>query len=373
MRIVILQDDFPPESFGGAGISTYELAKGLLKVGHEVYVVTAGKTSGEFEYEGLKVFKIKSQYHDRWRAYRSLYNPLIIKRLEEILVKIKPDIVHINNVHYHFSYYSIKLSKKYAKVIMTLRDAMSFSFGKLATEKYLKNFDAKLTWLDQLKQAKKRWNPLRNFIIRRYLRYADKIFVVSEALRLALEQNGINGVEVMHTGIDLSEYSVSYVKRSKKVVFFAGRLSNAKGQVAVEKAMETVSKEISDVELFTAGTNGRWLDREEMKRAYTDSDVVLVPSLCFDAFPRTVLEAMVMEKPVIGTCFGGAPEAIEDGVTGYVVNPFDTEKMAFKIIDLLKSSQKAESFGQAGRKRIETHFNLDDKIAELVKIYEKLY
>src|SRR3989344_9157863 len=217
MRILFLSDDFPPQSFGGAGISTYELAKGVLNAGHEVFVATLGRGQ-DYNLEGLKIFKIDCQYHERWRAYLSLYNPKAVRRLEEILKQIKPDIVHANNIHFYLAYHSIKLSKRYAKaVVITLRDAMSFSFGKLQTQKYLKNFDAHLSWLDQLKQAKKRWNPLRNFIIRRYLRYADKIFVVSEALRLALEQNGIKGVEVMHTGIDLSEYSVSYIKRSKKV------------------------------------------------------------------------------------------------------------------------------------------------------------
>ena len=56
MKVVILQDDFPPESFGGAGISTYELAKGVQEAGHEVYVITAGRANEESEYNGLKVF-----------------------------------------------------------------------------------------------------------------------------------------------------------------------------------------------------------------------------------------------------------------------------------------------------------------------------
>src|SRR3990167_770143 len=102
MKIVFLSDDFPPTSFGGAGISTYELALGMKKAGHEVFVITTcrkGSDAGEIEYQGLRVFKIASDYAPRWRAYISLYNIPVIRRVESLLKEIVPDVVHINNVH----------------------------------------------------------------------------------------------------------------------------------------------------------------------------------------------------------------------------------------------------------------------------------
>src|SRR3989344_179355 len=99
MKVLFLSDDFPPVSFGGAGISTYELALGMKKAGHEVFVVTTcreEKDAGEFEYEGMKIFKIFSNYKGRWRAYLSLYNPPVVRQIREILKKISPDVVHAN-------------------------------------------------------------------------------------------------------------------------------------------------------------------------------------------------------------------------------------------------------------------------------------
>ncbi len=376
MKIVFLSDDFPPQSFGGAGISTYDLALGMKKAGHQVFVVTTcrkSEESGESVYQGLKIFKITSDYPAKWRAYVSLYNAPVVRKLENILKSVKPDIVHANNIHHYLSYHSLKIAKKYAKVAITFRDAMSFSFGKLMTERYLKNLDARMTWLDHLTQAKKRWNPLRNLIIKYYLRYADKKFAVSHALKKALEQNGINDVEVMHTGIDLSEYQASFGEHGKKTIFFAGRLSDAKGAKVVEEAMQTISREIPGVELVTAGTGGKWLNREEMKAAYAATDVVIVPSVCFDALPRTVLEASASGRPVISTPYGGAKEMIEDGVTGFIIDPLKKGDLAEKIIDLLKNSEKAEKFGKAGLDRVRINFNLESKIAEYLAIYEALY
>ncbi|HZX00780.1 MAG TPA: glycosyltransferase, partial [Candidatus Paceibacterota bacterium] len=71
--------------------------------------------------------------------------------------------------------------------------------------------------------------------------------------------------------------------------------------------------------------------------------------------------------------YGGAKEAVIDGVTGFVLDPFDTEKMAKKVRELLNDKDKATSFGQAGRVRIEAKFNLNDKIREYLRAYEVLY
>ena len=376
MKIVILSDDFPPESFGGAGISTYDFALSLKKAGQDVSVITTCRhdsEAGERDCHGLKVFKIASDYRARWRAYLSIYNPRILRKLEKLLKELNPDVVHVNNVHFYLSYYSIKLSKRYAKkVVFTARDAMSFSFGKLETEKYLKNFDAHLTTLDLFRQAKRRWNPFRNILIRHYLGYADKIFAVSVALQHALKQNGIGNVEVMHTGIDLSEYPLNHNDQDKKIIFFAGRLSDAKGAKVTEKAMQIVLKEMPEAQLLTAGTNGQWLGREEMKKAYSASSVVIVPSVCFDALPRIVLEGAASRIPVISTPYGGAKEVIEDGVTGYIVDPFDTEEMAKRILEFLRDKDKARRFGEAGYQRIKAKFNIDDKVAEFLGAVENL-
>lgn len=404
MKILFFSDDFPPYSFGGAGISTYELAVGIKKAGHEVFVITTVRKeseAGEDNFDGLKVFKIASDYPERWRAYLGLYNRQVLRKLENILDRVKPDVVHANNIHYYLSYHSLKVAKKYAKVVvMTFRDTMAFSYGKLETKKYLENFDCRITWFDNLKQAKKRWNPLRNFIIRQYLQCANKLFSVSNALTEALKKNGIIEVETIHTGINVSAYKVSqdavvkfktkYGLAGKKALFWGGRLSASKGASAVLEVMNNIVKKFPNAVLLITGNAGiyadyakkleiknslrftGWIGREEIKLAYAVADVVLVPSLCLDPFPRINLEAMASAKTLVGTCYGGTPEIIHDGVTGYVVNPFNTKEMTEKIIDLLKNSEKAERFGMAGYKRVKTYFNLDDKVARTLFWYNNL-
>jgi len=374
MKILILADDFPPYSRGGAGFSTFDLGCAFQKKGHQVFVITTCQKKsdeGKTDYQELKVFSIYARYPARWRAYLSLYNPQTISQVRRLLQEIKPDIVHANNIHYYLSYYCLKLAKKYSRgLFLTARDAMLFNYGKLATKQYLEHFDPKTSCLDLLKQAKKRYNPFRNIIIRHYLKSVDKIFAISYSLKEALNQNGIGNVEVIYNGIDVADWQISQIRveefkkkykmAGKKIIFCAGRTSALKGLEQINQVMAKVKEEIPAAVLLIAGREGiGWLEREELKAAYFASDIVVIPSIYLDPFNRTNIEAMACKKPVVGTKYGGTPEIVQDGVTGFVVNPFDVELMAAKIIDLLKNPQQAGGFGEAGYQRVRENFNLE--------------
>ena len=408
MRIVFLQDDFPPQSFGGAGISTFELARAMKRAGHDVFVITTcrdSKEAGESFYEGLTIFKIASSYRGAWRAYVSINNRPVVVQVDAILRKLRPDVVHANNIHAHLSYASFKVAKKYAKaVVWTARDTMSVCYGKLDTKRYLERLDARTTWLDHVAQARKRWNPLRNFFIRRYLRYTDARFAVSDALRDALEVHGIPGVNTMHTGMDVNEWNLApgvitdFKKRHglehKKVLLFGGRLSAEKGGGTALKTLAALKDEVPEAALLVVGVVDDfarameieaqqlgmgerviytdWISGLEHKAAFASSDLVLVPSIYLDPLPRTMLEGMAAGKPVVGSRYGGASEAVLDGQTGYIVDSRNVEEMAHRTAELLKDPQKAARMGEAGRERIRTSFSLEGMVDEYLRHYEAI-
>lgn len=396
MKIVFLQDDFPPQSFGGAGFSVYELAKGMLNAGHDVSVITTCRRASEAEvseYEGLVVYRIATDYPGRWRSYVSINNRRVVRKVESILRELKPDVVHANNIHAYLSYASLKAAKRYAKVVWTARDAMAFSYGKLETRRYLQTLDASLTWRDTLRQAGRRWNPLRNFFIRRYLRYADARFSVSEALARALEQNGIGDVTPIHTGVSPEAWQVeeeqvrafkkNYGLEAKKVILFGGRLNAV---FSALQAMKILTQKLPDAVLVIMGKTENapfihneskgldvvcvgWLSGEEKIAAYCASDTVWVPSTYFDAFPRSALEGMAAGKPIVASCYGGAPEAVKDGETGYIVDPRRPEEIAKKTEELLRNSERAARMGEAGQERIRKDFSLERMISSYLEHY----
>jgi len=384
MKILILQDYIPPVSFGGDGIIALGLAKSFKNAGHDVAIITTvqkKKGEGVSEENGLKIHKLYSSYHLRWRSYISIYNPKVLGEVERIINEYKPDVVHVHNIHYHLSYYSLKLAKKSgAKVFLTAHDTMLFHYGKLDKPE-------KISPWAQFRKYKRRYNPLRNTLIRHYLKYVDKIFPVSRALEEALNQNGITNTEVIHNGIDVSEWQMDeasvetfkakYGLHNKRVMLFGGRLSAAKGGHEAVKALAKVIKKIPNAVLLVLGSENEyskemiglasnlgisktiiftgWISGQELKSAYHASDVVLVLSTYLDPFPTVNLEAMASLKPVVGTFFGGTPEVVMDEKTGYIVDPRDTENVADKIIKLLS---ERNTFGTTGYQRIKKDFSL---------------
>lgn len=379
---------------GGAGFSVFELARGVQQAGHEVLVITTCRKqedAGELEYEGLKIFRIHSNYHERWRAWRSLWNPPVLRQVERILRELRPDAVHANNVHFHISYRSIKLARRYAKrVVWTGRDAMAFSYGKMETPHYLNTLDTHLSWIDNARQARLRYNPLRGHFIRRYLSLAHVRTAVSEALASALRQNGIRDVRAVHTGIKTEEWKAPTAAANlrerlklvgKKVVLFGGRLNAVR---EVIEAARLLAPKVPEAVLLIMGKEegarhfegsgvpvvfAGWLSGEAKVGAYGAADLVWVPSAYFDAFPRSALEAAAAGKPVIATRYGGARELIEDGVCGFVVDPRDAKQMAERSAELLSDENKRARFGQAALSRAKEEFDFDKYISDYVSLY----
>lgn len=97
-------------------------------------------------------------------------------------------------------------------------------------------------------------------------------------------------------------------------------------------------------------------------------DISVIPSLS-EGFSNTILESMAAGKPIVATNVGGNPEAVIDRKTGLLVPPADPSEMARAIISLLKDRVLAKDMGDAGKKRVEIEFSLDN----LIKSHEELY
>jgi len=405
MKILFLSDDFPPQSFGGAGIVAYNLAKGIQSKGHEVFVITTVRSKpeeGKTKLDGLTVFRIYTNHHERWRAWIGMYNPQTVSKVRKIIQETKPDIVHAHNIHSYLSYPCLGVAKKYSKaVFLTAHDVMLIHYGKLMPKNG--NVFYRVNIIDQIKEAEKRYNPFRNIIIRHYLKSVDKIFAVSNAVKKILEINGIKNIETVYNGIDADEWKVKleviekfkkeYDLQNKKIILFSGRLSKAKGGEVALKIIKKISESVKDVILLIAGRKDfytekmkkiinknnisdkviftGWLNSNNMKIAVSSSDVCIAPSIYLDPFPTVNLEAMAAKKPVIGTYFGGTPEIVVNGKTGYIVDPHNTEDMMQKITDLLKNSQKAKQFGEAGHERVKELFSVERQVEQVLKWYIK--
>jgi glycosyltransferase involved in cell wall biosynthesis len=94
----------------------------------------------------------------------------------------------------------------------------------------------------------------------------------------------------------------------------------------------------------------------ELRQLFADADLFVLPTLA-DTNALVVLEAMASGLPVVATNLAAIPEEVEHGVSGLLVPPADPRALLQAITCLLDDPARLRAMGQAGRRRVERHFD----------------
>jgi D-inositol-3-phosphate glycosyltransferase len=102
------------------------------------------------------------------------------------------------------------------------------------------------------------------------------------------------------------------------------------------------------------------------------ADLVVCPS-DIESMPRTVLEAMAWERPVLATAVFGLPELIEDGESGWLCEPRDLMALGTALERALSSSpEERRRIGAAGRALVERRHSLDEYGREVAALLNRV-
>ncbi len=236
------------------------------------------------------------------------------------------------------------------------------------------------------------------YMLKKGLQSADRIIANSKAttkrvLSLGIPENLITiiypGVdsELFKPNIDVIELKKKYNLIGKKILLSVGRLIERKGFDRVIEALPLIIKEFADIVYLIKGEgpykkefeclvreyylNDKviFLDDvpyEELPRIYNAADIFLMPNRLGEiskeqeGFGIVLLEANCCGVPVIGGRSGGAQEAIEDGLTGFLVDGTKKEEIAKKVLFLLHYPEVGNKMGKAGRERAQKQFSYDN-------------
>ncbi len=110
--------------------------------------------------------------------------------------------------------------------------------------------------------------------------------------------------------------------------------------------------------------------RNDVYTLMASSDVVVCAS-SNELFPRSVLEALALGRPVVAPSVGGVPEIIRNGETGLLVPAGDPGAMASAILRLLDDCQFAQRLAAAGRQFVSEHFTLEAQASALAALYRE--
>lgn len=111
--------------------------------------------------------------------------------------------------------------------------------------------------------------------------------------------------------------------------------------------------------------------RSPIDRYMAGVDVKLVTAL-HEPFGRTLIEAMHVGTPVVATRHGGNVEAIEDGVTGFLVEPERPEAFVAPVLKLLRDRACHDAVVAAARQDVASKYGRDIHVREICAIYDRL-
>lgn len=171
--------------------------------------------------------------------------------------------------------------------------------------------------------------------------------------------------------------------QGKKIIVSINRLVERKGNDTVIRAMPKIISEVPDA-VYVIGGAGPYLEklRSLVKELHLESKVVFLGTVSGDdlakvyqmgdvfvmnsrnikdqdteGFGTVFLEAAACAKPVVGGRSGGVPEALDDGQTGFLVDPLNVAELADVLIKLLKDKKLSEQLGANGKKRVLEKFD----------------
>jgi glycosyltransferase involved in cell wall biosynthesis len=220
----------------------------------------------------------------------------------------------------------------------------------------------------------------------------DKFITVSQFQKFEIIKMGFNKKKLttVYNYIDTKEYT-NFNKCDGYFVYF-GRIEKVKGIITLLKAMKIVVDNRPDARLKLVGSGeffktsqcyAKSLDlrcveflgfknKSEVNYIVGKAIANVVPSIWFETFGLTILEAFALGVPSIVSDIGGMPELVNDGVDGFIVAPGDSRSLAKRMIDLYDDVLLSKKMGKIGREKIISHFSPESHFQQLQKIYHEV-
>ncbi len=225
-------------------------------------------------------------------------------------------------------------------------------------------------------------------------RRARRVIVHAEAIRqLLIQEQRVDATKIHvipHGAYDLYHaWSGAPVPENDQRILFFGRIWEYKGLQHLIAAEPLITRRVPDARIVIAGegepfekyermmvdkdhfiVHNHHIPDDQVARLFQEAAVVVLPYT--EASQSGVLAiAYSFGKPVVATRVGGIPEVVDDGATGYLVDPADPPGLAAAIVTLLEDPQRRREMGQRALARARGELSWAAIARQTVHVYQE--
>jgi glycosyltransferase involved in cell wall biosynthesis len=363
--VVIYSENFYP-AIGGAELQLRRLASQLVRRGIPITVVTL-QTRNELPrretLDGITIFRLP---YPRRRLLDSIVVPL---RLASFLLDHARDfrVLHVQG---------ISLSGALATILARVLGKRTY-FAVMGSE-------------DQYIRASTR---VPEAILFRFYAHAHGAVALNGQTRHYLIENRIpmGRIRIVPCGVDTAQFKPSARKSHRDAngltAVYVGRLVPGKGLSYLLQAWAQVVTRYPSATLLLVGdgplrreleeqaeslnvqSRVRFLGaRQDVHLILQEADLAISPSLS-EGLSNSILEAMASGLPVVATRIPGTAELIEDGRTGILVQPADSEDLARGILSLLADADMRRRLGAQAAEVVRSRYSLSQMVDSFCALF----
>jgi glycosyltransferase involved in cell wall biosynthesis len=389
MKILLVNDY--GSSIGGAEVLTFALRNALRQQGHDVrlFSSSAGMSvdSGQAEYKCYGTLS-------RFRTLLQTLNPWAYLRLRRVLAEFRPDVVHVRMFLTQLSPLILPLLRNVPSLyhVVWYRPICPIGTKTLPDGRACATPAGVVCYRNHCLPLRD-WLPLmlQMWLWRRWRHVFKFIVANSEATKRHLVTEGIEPVNVVWNGVPVQTPRAPLCR--PPTVVFAGRLVREKGVDVLLHAFVKVVARIPEARLLVIGDGPErdrlrqligalglapnismcgHLSHSETERSCAKAWVQAVPSRWAEPFGLVAAEAMMRGTAVVASASGGLAEIIQDGKTGFLVPPDDSNALAEILLRLLGDRELADQVGKAGSTFAREHLNDARYINRFIDLYQSL-
>jgi glycosyltransferase involved in cell wall biosynthesis len=411
-NICLLTEEYPKETgWGGIATYNYNLAHGLAAAGHKVHVIAGcvdkPSTYVEGANDNVTVHRVK--FHPRKKRTQKLWwnwiQPFLRKRCLEFLRRIEFGFAARKKFRYlqdRIPMHLIESPEYYGSAWFVQGRFPQYPVAvKLHTPTQVNCYiNSSPVTMDV---------RLSNIFEKGSTKAADLVCAPSQKIMDIVRQRWmphLKNIELLEYPIDPRKYEPSTTtwQSGPKRFLFTGRLEHRKGVQILLPAFDRVARELPDVELLMVGhdtptftMDGKtvhfkefmttlglaedtlrrvhFLGRktlEELIPLYREAYACVIPSVSFENFPNSCLEAIACGKAVIVTDAGGMVEMAPANVAGLHVKAGDIDTLAAAIRQLAENPEETKRLGEGARQTVLDRYATEKMIEKIMGSYERM-